>query len=397
MVRMVSRLWPKRFAHAALLLTVSCSVLQAQDAERSEAFHLEQQGRVQDAESVWRKLSEEYPKQAEPWAHVGLLEARQEHYAEAIASYRKALTLNPSMPGLKLNLGLALFKAADYRQAIEVLKPLLTVQPTSSPEAQRLRILLGMSYYGMKDFALATPYLKKAVEADTNNQTLLLTLAHSCLLSKQYQCVLDTFHRMVELNADSAEAHMLTGEALDAMRDTLGAIREFRAAAAANPKEPNVHFGLGYLLWTQGQYAEAVKEFQAELDNDPGHAQAQEYLADAYIQMNRMEDAEPILEKLRSSDASNAKVHLDLGIVYEEQGQKDAALMQFREAVRLAPTDVNAHWRLGRLYRSQGKTEEAKAEFERAKSLNKKADDELLKVMSKVPSDKQDARGVPAN
>jgi hypothetical protein len=38
-----------------------------------------------------------------------LLEARQQHYAEAVGFYRKAMALNPAMPGLRLNMGLALF------------------------------------------------------------------------------------------------------------------------------------------------------------------------------------------------------------------------------------------------------------------------------------------------
>ena len=56
-----------------------------------------------------------------------------------------------------------------------------------------------------------------------------------------------------------------------------------------------------------------------------------------------------------------------------------------RIPVALKPDDVNAHWRLGRLYRSIGKTTEAQTEFDKSKSLNKSADEGLLKVMQKVP------------
>jgi tetratricopeptide (TPR) repeat protein len=62
---------------------------------------------------------------------------------------------------------------------------------------------------------------------------------------------------------------MLAGEALDEMRDHAGAIREFQAAAKADPKMPNVHFALGYVLWTQNNIEDAAKEFSAELENTP--------------------------------------------------------------------------------------------------------------------------------
>ncbi len=89
-----------------------------------------------------------------------------------------------------------------------------------------------------------------------------MLLAHSCLSAKQYQCVLDVYHEILLLNAESAEADMLAGEALDEMKNTAGAIEQFRAAVKADPREPNVHFGLGYLLWTQNQFDEAAKEFE---------------------------------------------------------------------------------------------------------------------------------------
>lgn len=86
--------------------------------------------------------------------------------------------------------------------------------------------------------------------------------------------------------------------------------------------------------------------------------------------------------------------HLDLGIVYAESGRNDDALGEFKTAITLKPDDVNAHYRLGRLYRSMGKTAEAKAEFEKSKSLNKAADDALLKVMSRVPHQTNPSTGV---
>jgi tetratricopeptide (TPR) repeat protein len=357
----------------------------AQSDPGQAAISLERQGRVAEAEAAWKALSKAYPTNPEPLAHIGLLEARQEHYAEAIASYQKAMAINPSMPGLRLNLGLAFFKAGDYKEAIQTLDPLLKTQP----DDQRLTVLIGMSHYGLGEFAAASPYLKRASDHDPQNLSLLLTLAHSCLFSSQYPCVLDAYHRLIALNAESAEADMLMGEALDEMKDPVGAIREFRAAVAANPREPNVHFGLGYLLWTKGQYPEAAQEFQAEIDNDPHHLQAMLYLADSNMQMNHMDDARLLLEKLVQINPDVYMEHLDLGIVYADAGRKQDALRELQTAIKLDPKNVSAHWRLGRLYRSMGQIPEAKAEFDKASSLNKAEDERLLKVMSTIPANSQ--------
>jgi len=373
-----------RAAGVALLIGGLGLCAGAQNEQRQQAFSLEQQGKYAEAETVWRGLSMAYPTNAEPYAHMGLIEAREEHYAEAAAFYRKAIKFGPQMKGLHLNLGLALFKGGAYKEAIAEFEPLLRAVPATSEDAQKLRILLGMAHYGLGQYAGAVPFLQQASVADPQNMQILLNLAHSCLLSKQFPCVLNAFHKMVELNAESAEADMLVGEALDEMKDTLGATRELRAAVAANPKLPNVHFGLGYLLWTQGKYAEAGKEFEAEMGNDPDHVQAALYLADARIQMNQMTEAAPLLEKIVKAVPESAIAHLDLGIVYADADRKDDALRELQLAAKLAPDNVNAHWRLGRLYRTMGRPAESKAEFDKASSLNKAADEGLLKVMTRV-------------
>lgn len=381
----------------SLALALASSTLQAwpQTAAEQNAATLEQQGKTAEAEDAWKAVSMAQPANPLPFAHLGLLEAHQEHYAQAISFYRKALALSPSLPGLRLNLGLAYFKNGEYKSAIEIFDPLLKASPNAD-ETQRLTVLIGMSYYGLGAYTEAVPYLKEASARDAQNLPLLLTLAHSCLLSRQYQCVLDTYHQMVTLNADSAEADMLVGEALDEMKDSAGAMREFRAAIAANPKEPNAHFGLGYLLWTQRQYPEAVREFQAELDNTPDYTQAMLYLADAYIQMNKMQDAEPLLEKLVKRSPSIEMARIDLGTVYAGTGRNEDALRELKAALALKPDDVNVHWRLARLYRTMGNTAEAKSEFDKAQSLTKAADDTLLDVLTKDPSTSKTSTAKPA-
>ena len=373
-------------AGSLVLAMASCNApVWCQSNAEQAAIALERQGKTVEAEDAWKALSLAQPANPLPFAQIGLLEARQEHFTQAIAFYRKALALDPSMPGLRLNLGLAYFKDNDYEKAIPTFAALLKAAAPGSDEAQRLTVLMGMSHYGLGEYAAAVPYLQHASEHDAQNLPLLLTLAHSCLLSSKYPCVLDAFHRMVALNANSAEAEMLVGEALDQMNDRIGATRELRAAVQANPKEQNVHFGLGYLLWTQGQIQEAAQQFQAELENDPEHTQAMLYLADSQIQMSRMDEARPLLEKLVKINPKSSMGHLDLGIVYADGGRNAEALAEFRAAIALKPDDVNAHYRLARLYRLMGKQVEAKAEFEKSRSLNQAADERLLKVMSNVP------------
>ena len=152
---------------------------------------LEKQGQNAEAEQIWDGIAKADPRDAEALAHLGLLEARQEHYESAIDYYRRAIAINPDLPGLQMNLGLALFKAAQFPDAIET----FSSEIRKHPGDLRLTILLGMAHYGMKDYLVAIPYLQRATERDAQSIPLRLTLAHSCMWSKQYQCVLNVQNR----------------------------------------------------------------------------------------------------------------------------------------------------------------------------------------------------------
>jgi tetratricopeptide (TPR) repeat protein len=355
----------------------------AQDAAtaadpRPAAIQFEEQGDTAKAQTAWEAVLKVHPQDAEAHAHLGLLEAHQEHYNEAITHYRKALAVIPSMPGLRLNLGLALFKAGKMKEAVATFLPILKDLPPDSQEGLRVTTLIGLARYGAGDYTGAVPFLKKAVAADPQNLPFRLTLAQSCLWSKQYQCVLDVYREIVSLNENSAEADMLAGQALDEMKDRPGAIEQFRAAVQADPKMPDVHFGLGYLLWAQLKFDEAAKELEAELANNPNHAQALTHLADCHIQMNNPQAALPLLEKAVGLDPRIELAHLDLGVLYANDGKKDDALRELKKAEQLDPSDQNVHWRLGRFYKSIGKKAEAELEFEKTRNLQKASDKSIF-------------------
>lgn len=346
------------------------------------ALTLEQQAKLAEAEGAWESVVKLEPRNAQAYAHMGLLEARRERYAEAIVFYRKAQLLaqaeNRPIAQLNLNLGLALFKSGHFDEAAQLFKDELRKNPDSG-NTEKLATLTAMSLYGAHQYGASIPYLKDAVAADPKNLTLLLTLAHCYLWTKQLDATLEVYRQILTIDPDSAEADMIAGEALDEKGDSESAVVQFRAAVKANPKEPNVHFGLAYLLWTQKKYDEAIPEFKAELANDPKNNQAMIYLGDTYIQQDQFDQGRAILEEADKYQTTNPLIHLDLGIALMETGNKAGAMREFTKTVSLEPDNVTAHFRLGTLYRSMGKMDEAKTEFAKANTLNRKHDDSLHK------------------
>ena len=111
------------------------------------------------------------------------------------------------------------------------------------------------------------------------------------------------------MNAESAEADMLAGEAYDELKNDAGAIAEFQAAVKADPKMPDVQFGYGYRRWKVLKFDEAEKAFRFELGNNPEHPLALAYLGDTEIRLNRSGEAVPYLEHALRIQPSIAIAH----------------------------------------------------------------------------------------
>ena len=366
----------------SMLALLACAgSLQAQEPTRAAAITLEQQDQTLEAEAAWKSLAAQNPRNPEPLAHIGLLESRQEHFDQAAAFYSQAYTLAPTMPGLQMNLGLADFKASHFADAIKVFEAVAATHP-SIELSNRLTILLGMAHYGIGDYLVAIPYLERATQQDAQSLPLRLTLAHSCLWSKQYTCVERVTRQILNLAPDSAEADMLAGEALDDDGNDTGAIAQFRAAVTANPQEPNANFGLGYLLWKQHHFPEAVPAFEAELTLDATHAQARAYLGDCLVEMADYSAAEAQLVQAVQADPKNSMAHRDLGIVYASTSRNELAVEQLQTAVQLNSADYATHWRLAKVYRVAGEKEKAAAEFALASKMTRSENDALVQKLA---------------
>jgi len=232
-------------------------------------------------------------------------------------------------------------------------------------------------------------YLDLPAKSDPINTELHGVLAQSCLSAKQYSCALAEFRQILEHDPNSAAAHMLSGEALDGLGRTVEAIPEFEAAAKAAPREPNVHFGLGYLYWKQHKYDEAQTAFEAELSIDPAHAQALAYLGDIELKKNDPEKALPLLQKAIQIRNDVRIAYLDIGAILSDQKKYPEALAALQRAEKLDPAQPDAHYRLARLYRAMGNPAAAQREFAKVNDLHEKAEDLVPKMSAAPPSSPQ--------
>src|SRR5947209_14617240 len=102
-------------------------------------------------------------------ANLGVSLAQKEDYRGAVEAYKRALAIDSGLPNLYLNLGLAYFKQGNFRDALAAFR--------KEPSSDRVLTLIGMSYFGLREYQHAAETLEPLAAAQSSNAELGYLLA----------------------------------------------------------------------------------------------------------------------------------------------------------------------------------------------------------------------------
>ncbi len=116
-------------------------------------------------------------------------------------------------------------------------------------------------------------------------------------------------------------------------------------------------------------------DFQLLLHLQKGreHAKERTYTLNSYASYlagsKKLKEAEAALREALQLEPDSAMLHLNLGNLQDQVGQKDEALKSYLKALALDPGSLNALYNLGLLYAELGRNEDARKAFEAALKL----------------------------
>lgn len=120
-----------------------------------------------------------------------------------------------------------------------------------------------------------------------------------------------------------------------------------------------------------------VNEIRAKVENsldEKAHATALKNLSKVLLWAGKRDEAERLINLAAATIPEDGEVHFQKGLVLHQQGDKAAALKNYREAVRLEPMNAGMHRSLGVLLSELGRPTEARSELEIAIRLDPKLD-----------------------
>ena len=86
---------------------------------------------------------------------------------------------------------------------------------------------------------------------------------------------------------------------------------------------------------------------------------------------------ETLLQRAIALDGKDPEAHLQLGILYNDEGAYPKSLPEFEQAAALDPTMPDAHFRLARFYFRVGDKMKGQSEMDRFRQLQEKHQAEL--------------------
>ena len=155
-----------------------------------------------------------------------------------------------------------------------------------------------------------------------------------------------------------------------ARRELIAAEKVFREAVELGPQESRGHYYLGLTLLRLGRRQDAIAELERsrDLDGRPNPSVLHE-LGTAYLQAERLNDAERTLKQAVALAPRLVRLRLQLGWVYYKKVEGEKAAAEFERASELAPQHGVAHLYLGLAQAALGDIESAGASFRRASEL----------------------------
>jgi tetratricopeptide (TPR) repeat protein/NAD-dependent SIR2 family protein deacetylase len=136
--------------------------------------------------------------------------------------------------------------------------------------------------------------------------------------------------------------------------------------------EAFMHYVIGYEAWQKREFPEAEAGFRAALKLDPEDFNARIALAGVLSQEGMFAESESEIKQARQTASGDSLVQalLQLGYLYMVQGRHAEALVEYTEAIRLAPQSAIAHTGAGIAYMNLARFDEAAAALRKSAALN---------------------------
>jgi Tfp pilus assembly protein PilF len=299
----------------------------------------------------------------------------KQEYARAILEFKNAAKAAPQDAEVYYQLGMAYAGAGDFTSSIASFRRALALNPRHT-QAQ-LRIAQAKASTAnpalLKD---AESELKGLAENASPTAEVLDTLALTQLKLGDAQDAIQNFEQVLTQSPGELKASALLAIARLSQKDVKGAEEILKKARSDAPQSSEAARLLGRFYIYENRQAEGEGQLRRAMELDPKNAAALMDLASLENRLGRKQEAEQNYKRLAALGVKNYEPVY--GLFLYQDGRRDEAIREFERLAKADPDDRASRTRLIAIYRLAGRLQDARNILNQALKTNPKDLDALL-------------------
>ena len=227
-----------------------------------------------------------YPNDIKPYLLIGDLYLKNNNYIDAMSYYYKAKLLQSENIHANLNLALCFLELDNKEDAIQQFEYVNVLAPNNAHAYYGL----GLSNYKLNQFEKSIEAFTQALLLDMENANTYYLLGQSYKSLNKKKQAIEAFKMCIQLEPINGDAHFSLGEIYESIFQLDNALNEYKTAKKYIEHDM-LNYQLGYLLYNQEEYQEALLPLRSYIINNPYDYISLEMLANIFIIENRHSEA----------------------------------------------------------------------------------------------------------
>jgi len=236
----------------------------------------------------------------------------QGNLVEAVASWRKVLTLNPNSAIAYFNIGNALSEQKSISDAISAYKTAILLKP----DYAEAHYNLGRIYAHLYMFDEALCAFGEAINTQPDYAEAYNHLGMILHKEKKSSEAIEAYTKAIMIKSDYAEAYNNMGMLLHEEDKLSEAIGAYTKALSVKPDYAEAYNNLGFTFQKQEMLDEAIERFEIALSINPNFAEAYNNMGAALRDAGRFHEAYEAFMKALSIDPNFSHANDNLGRLY---------------------------------------------------------------------------------
>jgi protein O-GlcNAc transferase len=327
-----------------------------------KGLHLHQQGRLDQAEEIYRQILQFQPLNSDALHLLGVVAMQKGDNPSAVESIHRAIQIQPHHPIYLNNLGNALRQQGRYLDAVGCYQEAIA----RKPDLAEAYINMGIAYHclGRYDQAIAT--YQQALQLKPESPEACYNMGNAFRDQKCFDTAIKWYQQTVNFDPRFSDAYYNMASSLEQQSRLDEAIDCLKQCLRIKPRWAEVYNNLGNLQKYKGLSDASISSYQQAIQIKPGLYEAHNNLGNALKDQGRFAEAIACYQKALRFRPDYAEAYQNMGVVFTEWDRLAEGIGCFQKAIELRPDFAEAYNFLGLCFEKQAKVAEAISSFEKA-------------------------------